>query len=88
MDPRSINLNTEMGVLFDDPGLAGALRDEYLTLSSPEMSYWLFLDSKQRLRWLDGNTDPPTVHTTEPGATLLQRSIARVLGWLPIESQL
>lgn len=88
MDPRSINLNTEMGVLFDDPGLAGALRDEYLTLSSPEMSYWLFLDSKQRLRWLDGNTDPPTVHTIEPGATLLQRSIARVLGWLPIESQL
>lgn len=88
MDPRSINLNTEMGVLFDDPELAGALRDEYLALSSQELSYYLFLDDERRLRWLDGTTSPPTVHTTEPGATLLQRSIVRVLGWLPIESQL
>ena len=88
MDPRSINLNTEMGVLFDDSELAGALREEYLTLSSPELSYWLYLDEKHRLRWLDGATEPPTVHTTEPGASLLQRSIVRVLGWLPIESQL
>ena len=88
MDPRSINLNTEMGVLFDDSELAGALREEYLTLSSPELSYWLYLDEKESLRWLDGATEPPTVHTTEPGASLLQRSIVRVLGWLPIESQL
>ena len=88
MDPRSINLNTEMGVLFDDPALAGALLDEYLLLSSPEWSYRLYLNGDGDLRWLDASTDPPTIETTEPGASLLQRSISRVLGWLPIESQL
>lgn len=88
MDPRSINLNTEMGVLFDDPGLGGAVLEEYLLLSSPDWSYWLYLDEERQLRWLDARTDPPTIETTEPGASLLQRSIARVLGWLPIESQL
>ena len=88
MDPRSINLNTEMGLLFDDPGLAGALLDEYLLLSSPEWSYWLYLNSDRKLRWLDARTDPPTIETSEPGASLLQRSMAWLLGWLPIESQL
>lgn len=88
MDPRSINLNTEMGVLFDDPGLGAAVRDEYLLLSSPDWSYWLYLNGDRRLRWLDARTDPPTVETNEPGASLLQRSITKVLGWLPIESQL
>lgn len=88
MDPRSINLNTEMGVLFDDPELAGALREEYLALSSPELSYWLYLNDDGKLRWLDQSTSPPTVLDTEPGASLLQRSISRVLRWLPIESQL
>ena len=88
MDPRSINLNTEMGVLFDDPGLAGALLDEYLLLSSPEWSYRLYLNGDRELRWLDASVDPPVIETTEPGASLLQRSISRVLGWLPIESQL
>src|SRR5690554_3640834 len=88
MDPRSINLNTEMGVLFDDPELAGALRDEYLVLSSPEWSYRVYLNGERKLRWLDSTTDPPTIETSEPGASLLQRSISKALGWLPIESQL
>ncbi|AOH36693.1 phospholipase D family protein [Luteimonas sp. JM171] len=88
MDPRSINLNTEMGVLFDDPALGQAVLDEYLLLSSPEWSYWLYLNEDRDLRWLDARTDPPTMETSEPGASLLQRSIAWVLGWLPIESQL
>jgi hypothetical protein len=34
LDPRSAYLNTEMGVLFDDPVLGAQLRDEYLRLAS------------------------------------------------------
>src|SRR5690606_36013180 len=44
IDPRSIDLNTEMGVLFDDPPLARALRDEYLRLAGKDTSYWVYLD--------------------------------------------
>ncbi|KGM54029.1 cardiolipin synthase [Lysobacter arseniciresistens ZS79] len=88
LDPRSANLNTEMGVLFDHPGLAAGVRDEYLRLASPPVSYWLYLGDDGGLRWLDRATQPPTVLRDEPDAAWPRRALATVLGWLPIESQL
>lgn len=88
LDPRSAALNTEMGVLFDDPALAAAVRDEYLRLSAPEYSYWVYLGEGGQVRWLDRATQPPVVLDTEPDAGLIRRALARALGWLPIESQL
>jgi putative cardiolipin synthase len=88
LDPRSAYLNTEMGVQFDDPGIGAALRDEYLRLSSPKLSYWVFHDRAGDLHWLDRNARPPALLDREPDSTRTQRAIARVLGWLPIESQL
>ncbi len=88
LDPRSAYLNTEMGVLFDDPAIALALRDEYLRLSGPAMSYWVDLDQDGDLRWLDRAAIPPRLIDHEPDTTGLERATSRVLGWLPIESQL
>ncbi|MDH5829276.1 phospholipase D family protein [Luteimonas sp. M1R5S18] len=88
IDPRSIMLNTEMGVLFDEPALAIALREEYQRLSGPDHSYWVYLDSEDRLRWLDRAADPPVVLEHEPETSWWQRALARVIGWLPVESQL
>lgn len=88
MDPRSATLNTEMGVFFDDPGIAAALRAEYLHLAAPALSDWTFLDRQGRVRWLDRTARPPRVLATEPGASAWQRAQARVFRWLPVESQL
>jgi len=88
IDPRSIDLNTEMGVLFDDAPLALALRDEYLRLSGGAKSYWVYLDDGDELRWLDRVADPPVVIDHEPEAGRGQRVLARLVGWLPVESQL
>ena len=88
LDPRSAALNTEMGVVFDDPALAAGVRDEYLRLSAPESSYWVFLGGNGDVRWLDRAVQPPRVLETEPDAGLFRRALARVLAWLPIESQL
>ena len=88
LDPRSINLNTEMGVLFDDPRLARGVREEYLRLAAPKMSYWVFVDKQGELRWLDRDTDPSSLRSHEPDTSRWQRTVARVVGWLPIESQL
>lgn len=88
LDPRSANLNTEMGVLFEDPGLGEALRAEYQRLASAAQSYAVALDDKGRLHWEDRNTQPPTRINREPDAGLGRRLLARLLGWLPIESQL
>lgn len=88
MDPRSATLNTEMGVFFDDPQIAAALRSEYLHLAGPPLSDWTFLDRSGRVRWLDRTAQPPRVLQTEPGSTTWQRVQARIFRWLPVESQL
>ncbi len=87
IDPRSIELNTEMGVLFEDGPLAVALRNEYLRLAGAGQSYWVYLEDDE-LRWLDRATDPPTVLDREPESGWWPRVVARVVGWLPVESQL
>ncbi len=87
-DPRSANLNTEMGVLFDDPDLAAAVRQEYERLIAPAQSHRVSLAPDGTLRWHDGLADPPRELDTEPQASPWLRAATRVLGWLPLESQL
>lgn len=88
LDPRSISLNTEMGVLFEDPAIAIDVRNEYLRLADPAMSYWVYRDASGNLRWLDRSRRPPEALRQEPDTSVWQRGLVRVLGWLPIESQL
>lgn len=88
LDPRSANLNTEMGVLFDDPALGAALFEEFLHLTAPGMSYWVYLNGDGRMRWLDRDEDPPVPLKNEPDSTRTQRATANVVRWLPVESQL
>lgn len=88
LDPRSAYLNTEMGVLFDDDVLAAQLRDEFLRLAAPEQSYWVDLDAGGRVRWLDRAAQPPQLLDKEPDASWWQRASARMISWLPLESQL
>jgi len=88
IDPRSANLNTEMGVLFADAALAHDLRQEYLRLASPALSYQLQRGPDGALQWLDGSTEPPSVLNHEPDAGWWLRATTRVMSWLPIESQL
>ncbi|HVI59837.1 MAG TPA: phospholipase D family protein [Luteimonas sp.] len=88
LDPRSVYLNTEMGVLFEDPDIAGAVAAEYRRLAGPALSYKVCRDAAGEPCWIDGSRDPPLVLHREPQTSWLQRATARVLGWLPIESQL
>ncbi|NIJ68568.1 phospholipase D family protein [Xanthomonas sp. 60] len=87
LDPRSAYVNTEMGVVFDDPVLARQLTREYLHLASPGQSWWLALDPRGDLRWLDRQA-PARWLETEPDSSPRQRVLARVISWLPLESQL
>jgi putative cardiolipin synthase len=88
LDPRSANLNTEMGVMFNDAGLADDLRKEYLRLAAPVLSYQVRRGSDGSLTWIDGSTQPPTTLEHEPDAGWWLRTSTRLMSWLPIESQL
>lgn len=90
LDPRSAWLNTEMGVFFDDPGLAADLHAEYLHLSGPALSWEVGLD-EDGLYWLDaaGAADAGGQRLRqEPDAGRWRRLQAWVFRWLPLESQL
>lgn len=86
-DPRSINLNTEMGILFEDRQLTADLQRIYQWKVGEESSYRLWLENGD-LRWQDGSVKPPRIWTQEPNADWKRRTMATVVRWLPVESQL
>ncbi|KQT70037.1 MULTISPECIES: phospholipase D family protein [unclassified Aureimonas] len=87
-DPRSASLNTEMGILFEVPELVGVVRDLFRQETRPTDSYRVTLDAAGDLRWTSEEGGVSVVHTREPEASLARRILARVVSWLPLESQL
>jgi putative cardiolipin synthase len=87
-DPRSASLNTEMGVLFVEPGLVARLREIFRNETSPHMSYRVYLSDSGSLRWDGEDDDRMVTWDHEPEASFMRRLVARVVSWLPIESQL
>jgi putative cardiolipin synthase len=86
-DPRSVSLNAEMGVLFEDAGLVAELRRLIRRERSPKTSYRVSLKAG-RLFWEGDDDGVMRRYDSEPEAGLLRRLVAAVVRWLPIESQL
>jgi len=86
-DPRSVSLNTEMGVLFEHEALAGEVRTLFARETQPDMSYRLRVEDGA-LIW-EGEMDGTVRNSLrEPEATLMRRLVATIVGWLPVHSQL
>jgi len=86
-DPRSANLNTEMGVIIHDPRLAAAAADR-LKDFLPEKAWEVFLDEKGRLRWRGIENGAEVIYKKEPRTSWWKRFKAGFMGLLPIKSQL
>lgn len=80
MDPRSATLNTEMGVVFAHPQLAGALKNS-IDSKMASHAYAVSLDADGKLQWQDAKQ---TYHE-EPETSAFKRFSVLVLSWLPIE---
>ncbi|PZR13077.1 MAG: phospholipase D family protein [Azospirillum brasilense] len=88
LDPRSANLNTEMGAFVRNADLAERLRREFRRLSSPQRSYHLGL-RRGLMVWIDERPDGRRrVQHKEPDASWRRRLLAQLVRWLPVESQL
>ena len=83
-DPRSLNLNTEMGVVMQSRRFADMMQEAFDN-DIKNTTYQVRLTEQGQLYWLDNRSGQPLRLDTEPGTTMLQRSLIRVLGWLPIE---
>lgn len=87
LDPRSANLNTEMGLVIDSPALSRELAEE-VSRELPAAAYRLSLTATGALQWEERGPAGRIVHDREPDAGLLRRAGAQVLSWLPIEGLL
>ncbi|MCC7274393.1 MAG: phospholipase D family protein [Alphaproteobacteria bacterium] len=86
-DPRSASLNTEMGVLFEHPGLAAEMRDRFRQETAAEASYALSL-SGSGLQWDCIRDGQRRSFRRDPNAGPGRRILAGLVGLLPIQSQL
>jgi putative cardiolipin synthase len=83
-DPRSAELNTELGFVIDSPALAQRFKagfDKRLPISAYEVR----LSEKGDLYWLEYQNDGWVRHDTEPGTTFFRRTQVWLLSLLPIE---
>ena len=65
LDPRSIDINTEMGVLIDNADLTGGMTERFLEVL-PSFAYRVTENEKGKLRWTTVIDGQQVVETKEP----------------------
>ena len=84
-DPRSIDLNTEMGLVIDSPVMAGKLGQAMRT-TIPQRAYQVLLNPDGSLYWIARDADGKvTRYDTEPGTSVWKRMGVAILSVLPID---
>lgn len=82
-DPRSVRLNTEMGIILRSPQAAGGVRT-YFEVGARTSAYELRMQS-DRIVWVDSTATGEKVLKREPGINLFHRAILKALALAPIE---
>lgn len=83
-DPRSANLNTEMGFVIDSPALAQQI-EVALSKRIPVSAYEVHLSDAGQLYWIEHRDGKLVRHDTEPRTSFWQRAAVSFLSILPIE---
>jgi putative cardiolipin synthase len=86
LDPRSIEINTEIGVLIDNAELTSAMMDRFFE-NLPKLSYRVTEDAKGKLRWTVVVDGKQVVETKEPQTSAWMRFKAMLFRIFP-EGQL
>jgi len=88
LDPRSVALNTEIGVLIDSPEVAGRVAELMDEGVSPGAAFRVTLDKNDNLVWSAENNETKVEYDTDPETSFWYRFLIGVIGMLPIEDQL
>lgn len=84
-DPRSANLNTELGFVIHSPTLANQVSSLF-TDQIPDSSYEIKLNKQNKIIWEELTENGATIiHTTEPGTSFFSRTWVQFMSKLPIE---
>lgn len=83
-DPRSANLNTELGFVIESRALAERMHAVFERFA-PARAYEVRLSREGKLYWLEQRAGQTLRHDTEPGTSVWQRAAIAMLSLLPIE---
>lgn len=83
-DPRSADLNTELGFVIESPNLAQAIQAVF-DRRIDHQAYEVRLADDGQLYWIRLRDGREVRHDEEPGTGFWQRLGLKVLAWLPIE---
>jgi cardiolipin synthase C len=86
-DLRSAFMNTEIGLLFEEPTLVAELTAMFAAMSSPEQAYHVTREGGA-LRWLVVRAGLRQSLVVEPEANRSRRAISWIVGHLPIQKYL
>ena len=84
LDPSSMFLNTEMGLLIESPELNAAVRTAFLSDFSPQSSWKLELEENGEISW----TSSDKILTQQPANNIGQRIMDFIFGLFPIDSEM
>ena len=86
-DPRSANINTELGVIIQSPELAVQARN-LLLAALDENTFEVFLNEKGKLRWRGHENGEEVILKKEPHTTWSQRFAAGFFRIIPMRAHL
>jgi putative cardiolipin synthase len=82
MDPRSARINTELGVMIDDPELAAEFAG-FIEQGLRNQTYQVFLNEDNKLRWRAFEDGKEVIYDKEPQTTWGQRFMAVLARIIP-----
>jgi len=92
LDPRSMHLNTEIGLMIDSPELARQVVARFDAIAQPANSFVLALDKRadgsSKLVWNSVKDGKPIVYDREPGDDRWRELLVDLYGTLPLDDQL
>jgi len=86
-DPRSANLNTELGFVIDSPRLAQRINQAFYD-EIPAHAYQVKLTDSGRIYWTEQRDAGVQTYTSEPNSSVWRRISVHMFSWLPIEGLL
>ena len=88
LDPRSAEINSEIGILVHSPVFAGKVRDYLNQGVEPGNAYHVTLDSRNTLQWKTIVDGQPETWKKDPHTSAFKRFKSAAIGLLPIHNQL
>jgi putative cardiolipin synthase len=82
IDPRSLSLNSEMGIVFESPEIAQQLNEIFDEATHQDNSWRVRIEG-HRLVWHEPQQN--ITYSREPSASLWRRGLVRIVSWFPIE---